>query len=237
LSRRALGTGLAVCAHILALLALGWRIPRAVEPSFGPEPPPVQVVILRPSKPVRAPFSPVTASAERPNASPAPPPSRVLIAPTPGAPALSGPPKPEVAEGPLDCAVEDLPLLTAAEKARCRNQIDADQARRLAQGADERAAKRVAEADRGPQGFGMDPDKEASYDATARAQEVQRKPPPTAALVWRSGSGSHIAVGVTCSHVNVPLLSGVETNPNLFAKKHKQERPAHGTAQCSVSLR
>jgi hypothetical protein len=130
-----------------------------------------------------------------------------------------------VAAGTADCAPEDLPLLTDAEKARCRNQIDADKARRLAQGAGERAANEVAKAKGGPQTYRMDADKEAEYEAVAQPHAQQSPHLPM------------VGPGIDCQHVTFPLLSGVDTNPNLFAKKHKQEhRPRHGSSSCSAGL-
>jgi hypothetical protein len=123
-----------------------------------------------------------------------------------------------VAVGTADCAPEDLPLLTDAEKARCRNQIDADKARRLARGADERAARQLAQAQGMAPTYRMDADKEASY----------AQPPPGPPLV-----GHGLGIGVTCSHMTFPLLSGVDINPDLFEKKHKQEhKRTYGHATC-----
>ena len=236
LPRRAGATVLATFAHLMALLVLGSKIPQLSAPRPAEDrSTAVEVTLVRPQVPPRAPPA---------AQSPHPPPStprasqRVLIAPTPGAPTLSAPSKPEVAQGPPDCAPEDLPLLTDAEKARCRNPIDADKERSLAREADERAAKEVANAKRGPQTYRMDADKEAHYDevaqvhahedAVAKANAEQGFGPPAV--------GHGAGVGVTCSHVSIPLLGGVETNPNLVAKKHKQERPPHGTSPCSAGL-
>jgi hypothetical protein len=138
-----------------------------------------------------------------------------------GAPVQS-PPAPALASGPRDCAPEDLPLLTDAEKARCRNQIDADKGRRLARGADERAARQVAEADRGQKTFRADADREAYYDALVMAQQSPGLP--------------MVGPGVSCSHVTFPLLSGVEINKNIFAHKGKQEHKTHGPGSCKGAL-
>jgi hypothetical protein len=85
-----------------------------------------------------------------------------------------------VAEGAPDCAPEDLPLLTDAEKARCRNAVDADRERRLVRGSEDRAARQVAEARRGPQTYRMSSDKEAYYAAVADAYAQQSHGPPMA---------------------------------------------------------
>ncbi len=187
--RRALAVTSAIGAHLLALLALGWRVPKlavAIEDRSVA----VEVTLLRPQ--VRTPGRPRTAftnpAPSAPRAS-----SRVLITPTPGAPLLSapvqGPAAPQIAEGSPDCATEDLPLLTEAERARCRNAIDADNARRLARSQDEEAARRVAQAKSMPQYFRMGADKEVYYDAVAAAYAQQSHGPPDA--------GRH--PGLTCT--------------------------------------
>ena len=85
LPRRAWATAAAVCAHLLALLALGWRIPKLAAPSPAEDRSPAFAVTL-----VRPEVRPKTPSPGR--AAPAPPSSqRVLISPTPGAPTLSAP--------------------------------------------------------------------------------------------------------------------------------------------------
>jgi hypothetical protein len=85
-----------------------------------------------------------------------------------------------VAAGPPDCEPEDLPLLNDAEKARCRNQIDADKARPLARAAREDAARQLAEAQRGPKTRRMSSEKETYYDAVADAYWQQSHGPPNA---------------------------------------------------------
>jgi hypothetical protein len=182
LPRRAWAMGVATCAHLLALLALGWRIPKVTTPEHAEEQSAaVEVILVRPQAQPTAHAAPPSSG----RASSAPSVSqRVLIAPTPGAPALSAPVQspssPQVAEGPPDCATEDLPLLTEAERARCRNAIDADNARRQARGADERAARQVAQAKSMPQYFRMGADKELYYDAVAAAYAQQNHGPPMA---------------------------------------------------------
>jgi hypothetical protein len=227
LPRRAGAAVLAVCAHLLALLALGWRIPNAPPPLAPDSLPPVQLQLLRPAPAAPAP-SPSRAA--RPGRSVQSNPVRPAPAqtPSPSAP-VAAQPAPQVAEAAPDCAPEDLPLLTEAEKTRCRNAIDADKARRLARGADERAARQVAEANRGPQTRRMDADKEAGYDAVAQADAHQSHEP---AFV---GGGIGI-VGVSCKQLTFPLLSGVDTNPDIFAKKGKQEHKPKPTQHCKLVL-
>ena len=180
--RRTLALGAAVCAHLLTLFALGWRAPKTAAPEPGEDhSAAIEVTLVRPEAPPPARSAPPSSG----RASSAPAVSRrVLVAPTPGAPALSapvqGPPAPQVAEGATDCSPEDLPLLTEAERARCRNAIDADNARRQARNQDQEAARRVAQAKSMPQYFRMGADKELYYDAVAAAYAQQNHGPPMA---------------------------------------------------------
>jgi hypothetical protein len=175
--RRTFALMAAVCAHLLALLALGWRIPKAPA-AFGPDIlPPVEVQLLRPA-PKSAPAASATTASNR--ARPAPPLARPARPEAPAPTSIPAPQGPAVATGPADCAPEDLPLLTDAEKARCRNAIDADNARRLARGANEKAARQVAEAQRMAPSYRMDPGKQAYYDAVADAYWQQTHGPPMA---------------------------------------------------------
>jgi hypothetical protein len=220
-----LATGLAACAHLLAFLAIGWRIPKAPPPLPPDTLPPVELQLLRPTPrpaPSAAPAAP--AAQGRPSAA-GPGPAEPFM---PSAPVVA-PSAPALAEGPPDCAPEDLPLLTEAEKARCRNAIDAAEQRRFARGADERAANQVAQAQRGPQTYRMDGDKEADLDAVAQANAHQGHEPTFV------GGGKGIA-GVSCKNVSIPLLGGVEINPNLFAHKGKQEHKPRPTHHCKAVL-
>ncbi len=176
--RRALtpAIALATLAHLLAFLVLGWRIPEAPAPPQPDNLPPIEIQLVRP--PTVTPAAPRPSSAissARP--SPARPEPSSVPAPPASAPA---PRSPALAAGSADCEPEDLPLLTDAEKARCRNQIDADDARRLARGAGERASRQVAEAQRGPQTYRMSSAKEAYYGAVADAYWQQSHGPPMA---------------------------------------------------------
>jgi len=218
--RGAFATGLAVAAHLLAFLALGWRIPKVAAPPETDLLPPVEITLVRPPPPA-APAPARTAPVRTPrSASPAPSPSPsppVLTQPAPAAPQA-----PAVAQGPPDCAIEDLPLLTDVEKARCRNQADADKARRLARGADDTAAKAVAEGDRGQKIFREAADREAYNQALIQAQKKPGLP--------------LIGPGVSCTQMTFPLLSGVEINKNIFAHKGKQEHKSQGGASCKPGL-
>lgn len=222
--RTATAVLLALAVHVLVLTALGWPRPviQQAPATDTSRPLELSVVHIRPETPhaaARAAAPPETPRSSAPaRASPS-----TQTAPVPSAPAAQ-PPSSAVASGPPDCEVEDLPLLTEAERGRCRDQIATDKARRLARGADEQAAKTVEEAKRAPPTYRMDADKEASFDA------VTHPPPPLAPHLPKSGPG------VACSNVTFPLLSGVDINPDLFAKKHKKEKPQHGHAICGVNF-
>ena len=216
--RQVLAMGLVACAHLLVFLAIGRRVPWAPELSFGPQDPPMQVTLLRPprlAQPTGARASGRQASSE-PNTSTAVAAPSVLTQPAPAEP----PPAPAIvaADRPQDCEVQDLPLLTEAERRLCRNQIDADQARRAARGANDKAARDVARAQGSPPLYRMDADKEASFAPAV---------PHTYAL-------PRVGPGIACHNATFPLLSGVDTNPDIFEKKHKQEhKPTYGLAKCS----
>jgi hypothetical protein len=175
--RRIFAIASAVGAHLLALLALGWRIPKT-PPALAPDAlPPVEVQLFRPAL-KSAPAASATTALGRTR--PAPSLARPAQPEAPAPAVIPTPQGPALATGPADCATEDLPLLTDAEKARCRNAMDADKARGLARGADERAARQVAEAQRMPQAYRMDAAKEAYYGAVAEAYDQQAHGPPMA---------------------------------------------------------
>lgn len=176
--RRALipAIALAALAHLLAFLALGWRIPESPAPLSPDNVPPMEIQLVRPPTVTPTPPRPSSAvSFARPS------PARPEPSPIPVPPASTPAPRsPALAAGPADCEPEDLPLLTDAEKARCHNQVEADKERRFARGADERAARQVAEAQRGPQTYRMSSAKEAYYGAIADAYWQQSHGPPMA---------------------------------------------------------
>jgi hypothetical protein len=89
LPRHAWAMGVAAFAHLLALLLLGWRIPKlAAPPPIEERSATVEVTLIRPqARPRVRPRTPAAGpSRSAPRAS-----SRVLITPTPSAPALSAP--------------------------------------------------------------------------------------------------------------------------------------------------
>lgn len=143
LPRRAWAMGLAACAHLLALVGMGWRIPKLAGPSPAEEhSPAMEVTLVRPQTPRRLQAAP-TASRPAPSTPPAPPPasSRVLITPAPGAPALSAPlqsppaPAPEAVpdgqrlrealRGALGCTDPQGYRLTREERAACDQRLAA----------------------------------------------------------------------------------------------------------------
>jgi len=89
---RALALALAVCAHLLAFLALGWRIPTVTERREADLIPPMEIALVRPPKPVpptepapvgAAPVRQPQSAPPAPVRSPSPP---VLTQPAPAAP-------------------------------------------------------------------------------------------------------------------------------------------------------
>lgn len=166
---------LAILAHLAALLALGWRIPKNPSPQPPDTLPAVELSLLRPPQDASS-SAPTSSPSSRARPSPASPDQASIPAPPTLPPA---PPAPALAAG-RHCEPEDLPLLTEAEKALCRNEIDADKARRLAHGADERAARQVAQAQRMAPTYRMETNKETYYAAVADAYEQQIRGPPMA---------------------------------------------------------
>src|SRR6185437_1701407 len=200
---RRLGWAAALAAglHVLAFLVMGWRIPTSPPERETASLPPVEIQLLRRRPPAPNSSAPSPSAPARP--SPAPPrpaeaPAPVAAIPAPQAPA------PALAQGPPDCAPEDLPLLTDTEKTRCRNQIDVEKGRQMARAADEQAGRQVAEAARGPRTFRMPSEKEAYYDAVAQAYEQQNRGPPMAGKL----------PGIACSLSAMPFFGGAEVNRN-----------------------
>ena len=166
--------------------------------------------------------APAAPAASRPKPSPARPGQAPIAAPQKAVSApqtpITAPGAPALASGAAACEPEDLPLLTDAEKVRCRNQIDAEKGRRLARGADERAARQVAEAERGPQTYRMATEKEAYYAAVAQAYwEQSSHGPPMAGHMPGIGCGIPLA--------SIPLLGGADINKNHLAKKKQETGP------------
>jgi hypothetical protein len=171
--RRAWAVMFAACAHVMALLALGWRIPRPPPPPPPPVIlPPIVIELLRPPTAMSA--APIASAAGHTRPSPVRPsqPDRPAPPAEVAAPRASG-----LAEGPPDCEPEDLPLLTEAERQRCRNQIDADKGRRLARAAEERAAQRLAEKI-SPLSLNIAADKKAAYDHYVYCAKLHKGPIP-----------------------------------------------------------
>lgn len=76
--------------------------------------------------------------------------------------------------------MEDLPLLTEAERVVCRNQIDAARSRRSTREADAHNARAVAQAQSAPRIDSIPAGKRAYYDAVASAYNQQSHGPPMA---------------------------------------------------------
>lgn len=176
-ARTALAIAFALLAHLAAFLALGWRVPKLILPEVAETPPDLEISLVRSPRAASAP-----AAASAGHAKPAP---AHVAAPaalvSPIAPSAAPAPYAEtMAAGPADCEPEDLPLLTDAEKARCRNEIDADKGRRLAREKDGRLAKEVAKLQATPRIDHIPTEKRAYYDAVAAAYDQQAHGPPMA---------------------------------------------------------
>jgi len=140
LPRRAGAVVLAVFAHLIVLLLMGWRIPRVAAPSTSEDHNlSMEAILVRPQ--VRPRARPRT---QAPGSGPtAPrPPARVLITPTPGSPTLSAPvrspPAPSHAEASADgqtlrnalrglvgCADPGASRLSREERAACDQRLAA----------------------------------------------------------------------------------------------------------------
>jgi hypothetical protein len=100
---------LALAAHLLVVLLLGWKIPRLVVRTRKDDGPVVQVTLLRPMVPLRRLTSPertAPASSSTPGAS-----ARVLTAPAPQAPLANVTPQatPQLAPSPVPPNLETSP--------------------------------------------------------------------------------------------------------------------------------
>jgi hypothetical protein len=164
--RTPIAAAVALLAHLGALWVIGWRSPglNTVVPADDNRA--MQVQLVRPFQRAAAPAS------DRPSAQPhAQGPARSAPAFGPAPETTVIPPNTQQAAGggAGDCAPEDLPLLTEAERQHCRNQIDAENGRRAARGADERLAKRLATLSTASAVDSMPAEKRAYYDAVAAA--------------------------------------------------------------------
>ena len=170
---------LALLAHLGTLWGLGWRSPGVATPPLADENRAVEVQLMRPRHRSSAPASGRASTQLTPHtpASPAP-------GPAPAVETAVTPPSTVQASGggAGDCAPEDLALLTDAERQHCRNQIDAESGRRMARGADERLAKRLAALSSAPRVDVIPGEKRAYYDAVAAAYAQQSHGPPMAGL-------------------------------------------------------
>jgi hypothetical protein len=186
-----------------ALWSLGWRTPQAPgEPSANNEPV-VEVELMR-----RVPRQ--TESAPGQTRVQARPQARLSATAAPASPAeavvVPSATQQTSGGGAFDCAPEDLPLLTDAERRHCRNQIDAENGRRAAHGADERLARRLAALSSAPRIDIIPAEKRAYYDAVAAAYSQQSHGPPMAGL--QPGVGCSIKFsGLTIAKAKPPPYS------------------------------
>ena len=77
--------------------------------------------------------------------------------------------------GEPGCGLEDIALLTAEERVRCRNQIDAARARRATAAADAERAGRLEAMRRQPHLDGIAPERRAYFDAVAAATRATQE--------------------------------------------------------------
>jgi hypothetical protein len=169
LPHRAWATAVAICAHLAALLLLGWRIPRlsAPEPAedHGPA---IVVTLLRPE--VRPRARAALPSPGRAASTPLPS-SRVLIAPTPDAAALNPPePAPPTSAPPVAEANRDDPRLRSTLRGLVGCADPA--AYRLTREEREACDQRLAAATPAPVGRTYDAEALAQFDAENRYDPI-----------------------------------------------------------------
>jgi hypothetical protein len=107
-------------------------------------------------------------------------------------------------------------LLTPAERVRCRNEIDAFNARRANQNAAAEAARRVTLARGAPRVDGISPEKRAYYDAVVAANDAAHNQvgggrPPGLACNFASIFGG--TAGSPAEKIKIPGLPCVFTPP------------------------
>lgn len=171
--RTLIAAGLAVLAHITALWTLGWRSPRVGFTPAADNGPAVEIQLM--PRPPRSAAASGSASAPGRARKPA------IAAPGPALAAAEPSTAQQVdAGGAADCEPEDLPLLTDAERLRCRNEIGAQNAREAARTADARLARRLASLSTAPHVDSIPEEKRAYYDAVAAAYDQQSHGPPMA---------------------------------------------------------
>jgi hypothetical protein len=150
------------------LIALG-RVTPGLEVPAPDDRPALQLQLLRPS-PANGPRGVLTLRQAQPKAVPAAPvETRVQVQAQANAKAAA-PDHPGFFEGAQPgCGLEDIALLTADERVRCRNQIEAARARRTTALDDAGRADRIAAMRRLPKVDGISPEKRAYYDAVEAA--------------------------------------------------------------------
>jgi hypothetical protein len=191
---------LAILAHLLALLALGWRVPKLIDKRQADAGPPLVVELVRPPKPARpaVPSSPRAAPNRSPGAAPAPPPPSspppALTQPAPTAPpAEVAPPGSEdfrsALRGLVGCSDPSAYRLSREERAAC------DQ--------------RLAAAKPAPVGPQLSAEELAAFSSGKKESIFTRKPHneclphigdrPSAGAGVASRSGATTAFGMACS--------------------------------------
>ena len=223
-SRRAwIAVGVALAVHVALLGAMG-----LVRPRFAGRakdlPADLQLQLLPQSLPKGS--EPVTAGARQRrrealaasplaqliNPSPAPADDAEAPAqPAPGAATGAGASSGPEGAGP-DCDPEDLPLLTAEEKARCRNQIEVARARRVRALDEAGLADRVASLRNLPRVDGLPLNKRAYYDAVQSAKATR-----DSFAVWdRMRQGGRSKADLTETKIVKPDIHDVVTCTTKF---------------------
>lgn len=205
LPRRAWSMGLAACAHLLALLLLGWRIPKLAAPSETEDhSAAIEVTLVRPQARPRT-----QAAAASPRPAPSAPRAspRVLVAPTPGAPALSAPVQSLPTPAPSEAAADGRRLQDAL-----RGAVGCTDPEVYHLSREQRAAcdRRLAAAKPAPVGRQFSAEELAQFDAENKYDPILVRKPhngclprvgdtPAAGAGVAARSGASTTQGINCA--------------------------------------
>jgi hypothetical protein len=122
------------------------------------------------------------------------------------------------------CGLEDVALLTADEKVRCRNRIEAARARRAAAADDAERAGRIAAMRALPKVDGIAPAKRAYYDAVVAAERLARDK----SAAWEPLDGKRMVDFLASSKIVKPdIHDTVGCALKFGANKGKPARPRY----------